>query len=203
MENYAELMFHEAVAELQKADGSYEKYQVGYRHRTQDKLSIEDIAFIRERESVYIATTTPEGWPYVQHRGGPRGFLQVVGNHQIVCGDYPGNRQYLSMGNLQSNNKISLFCMDYMNKRRLKLQGHATLRNASDVAEQTLELLDTDGPRIERVLCIDVVAMDWNCPKYIPELYPAEVIKHVASKEIGRLQRENNELRQKLKDIGA
>lgn len=198
MENYADLMFHEAVADLQRADGSFEKYQVGYRHRTQESLSPDDIAFIRSLNSFYMATVTPDGWPYVQHRGGKRGFLKVVDAKQLVCGDYRDNRQFISMGNLQASSKVSLFCMDYMNKARLKIQGEATLQKASEVAPEVLELLSGDGPEVERVLTVDVVAIDWNCPKYIPDLFPADAVKQVVAREMQALRQENAALKAAL-----
>ncbi|WP_299356356.1 pyridoxamine 5'-phosphate oxidase family protein [uncultured Shimia sp.] len=200
MENYADLMFHEAVADLQKTDGSYDKFQVGYKHRTQDSLSADDIAFIQSRESAYIATTTPDGWPYVQHRGGARGFFKVVNANQLVCGDYRGNRQFISMGNLETNTRISMFFMDYMNKARLKIQGHATLQSAADASPEILALVQDEGPAAERVLTVDVVAMDWNCPKYIPDFYPADMVRHVVAREMDKLRQENAALREALQN---
>jgi predicted pyridoxine 5'-phosphate oxidase superfamily flavin-nucleotide-binding protein len=87
MKNYSDLMFHKAVAGIQKADGSYDKYQVMYQHRTQEQLSADDTASIETRESVYIGTVNPEGWPYVQHRGGPSGLIKVIGPSRIAFAD--------------------------------------------------------------------------------------------------------------------
>ncbi len=198
MENYADLMFHEAVAELQKDDGSYERFQKFYPHRRQDAFSDDDVAFIQSRESIYIASVTPDGWPYVQHRGGPRGFLKVVGGHRLVCADYAGNRQFISMGNLARNDRVSVFCMDYERAARLKLQGHAKLRKLADVEPDVVALLSDDGPPAERVLEIDVVAMDWNCPKYIPTMFSEAALKDVLVPKIAALEAENQKLRQAL-----
>ena len=142
MDNYADLMFHHAVAELQRDDGSYEKYQAGYNHRTQEQLSPDDIGFIQSRESMYLGTVNPDGWPYVQHRGGPRGFLKVIGPSQIACVDYRGNRQFISMGNIATNTKVSLFLMDYLNQARLKIEGCASLVSVSDADPDVLPKLD-------------------------------------------------------------
>ena len=202
MENYAELMFHEAVAALQKEEGSFERYKAFYPHRRQDAFSADDIAFISSRESIYIASLTPDGWPYVQHRGGPRGFLKVVEGHKIVCADYPGNRQFISMGNLAQNDRVSVFCMDYERSARLKLQGHARLRKRADVEPEVLALLGDEGPPIERVLEIDVVAMDWNCPKYIPKMYSEAVLKEALIPKIAALEAENQQLRAALAEAG-
>ena len=102
------------------------------------------------------------------------------------------------MGNLQASSKVSLFCMDYMNKARLKIQGEATLQKASEVAPEVLELLSGDGPEVERVLTVDVVAIDWNCPSYIPDLFPAEVVRQVGAGEMHALRQENAALRAAL-----
>jgi len=201
MENYGALMFHEAVQALQHLDGSFEKYQKMYPHRTQDSLSVDDIAFLKARDSFYIASTTPDGWPYVQHRGGPVGFLQVLGERRLVCGDYRGNRQFITMGNLQDDARVSLFFMDYLNQARLKIQGHASLVGLKDADAELVDLLPQDHPAPERVLVIDVVAMDWNCPKYIPRLYSEGVIQHVIGAQIGKLQQENAALKARLAEL--
>ena len=198
MENYADLMFHEAVAELQKQEGTYEKYKTFYPHRRQDQLSENDIAFLQDRESVYIASTTPDGWPYIQHRGGPRGFLKVMGENRIACADYRGNQQFITMGNLKGDDRVSVFCMDYMNRARLKIQGRATLVGRKDADPELLALVDSSELPVERVLVIDIVAMDWNCPKYIPQLLPSEVVQRVVAEKLGALQAENEALRAEL-----
>jgi len=198
MENFAELMFHDAVTELQKAEGSFERYQALYPHRRQDRLSDDDIAFIQDRESIYIASGTPDGWPYIQHRGGPRGFLKVVGENRIACADYRGNQQFITMGNLKGEDRVSVFCMDYLNRARLKIQGRATLVSREDADTELLALVDSAELPAERVLVIDIVAMDWNCPQYIPQLLPAEVVQGVVAQKLGALQAENEALKVEL-----
>ncbi|MEM7300089.1 MAG: pyridoxamine 5'-phosphate oxidase family protein, partial [Pseudomonadota bacterium] len=126
MQNYADLMFKDAVAELQRAEGTFEKYQAAYKHRTPEALTDDDIAFINARDSFYMATITSDGWPYVQHRGGTRGFVKVAGPNRLAVPDYHGNRQFISMGNLKTTRRMSLFFMDYLNHARLKVQGEAT-----------------------------------------------------------------------------
>jgi predicted pyridoxine 5'-phosphate oxidase superfamily flavin-nucleotide-binding protein len=198
MENYADRMFQGAVGDLQKEEGTYEKYQTFYPHRTQDGLSGDDIAFIQARESFYIASVTADGWPYIQHRGGIAGFIKVLGPTQIACADYPGNKQFISMGNLQNSSKVSLFFMDYLNHARLKMQGTATLLTAKDAPSDILEAVTDSGPKAERVLIIDIIAMDWNCPKYIPTLYPEAVLQQVIGPQMGKLQAENATLKAQL-----
>lgn len=198
MDNYADRMFQGAVAALQKAEGTYEKYQTFYPHRTQDGLGEADAAFIQARESFYIASVTPDGWPYIQHRGGAAGFIKIISPTRIACADYHGNKQFITMGHLQSNAKVSLFFMDYLNHTRLKVQGTASLIKAADATAELLEAVVDGGPQAERVLLIDIVAMDWNCPKYIPTLYPEAVLQDVIGPQMGKLQAENEALRAQL-----
>ena len=127
MENYANLMFTKTVKELQSAEGTKEKFETFYPHRTQKTLSNNDIAFLKERDSFYIATVNADGWPYIQHRGGARGFVHVAGPTTLACADYTGNKQFISMGNLQTEPRVSLFFMDYMNHMSTPEQNCATL----------------------------------------------------------------------------
>ena len=203
MDNYADLMFHRAVAELQRDDGSYEKYQAGYNHRTQEQLSPDDIGFIQSRESMYLGTGNPDGWPYVQHRGGPRGFLKVIGPSQIACADYRGNRQFISMGNIATNTKVSLFLMDYLNQARLKIEGRESLVSVSDADPDVLPKLDLKTIPAERILVVDVVAMDWNCPKYIPRMFTEDMVRQVVGGQIDQLMAENEALKAELAALKA
>ena len=198
MENYAELMFTEAVQDLQKAEGTKEKYEAFYPHRTQQALSDQDIAFIARANSFYMATVNSEGWPYMQHRGGARGFVRVVGPTTLACADYHGNRQFISMGNLQTDPRVSLFFMDYMNRARLKVQGRATLQPVADVDPDLVASLDQSAGPAERVLQIEIVAMDWNCPKYIPTLYPEDALRQILGRQIAELRAENAALKAEL-----
>ncbi|WP_371224701.1 pyridoxamine 5'-phosphate oxidase family protein [Roseovarius sp. 2305UL8-3] len=202
MENYADLLFQGAVAELQKAEGSFEKYQKLYPHRTQDGLREQDKAFIRERDSFYIASTSPDGWPYIQHRGGPRGFLSIIGDTKLACLDYRGNQQFITMGHLTTDSRVSLFLMDYMNSARLKIQGHASLVSLADADPALVRQLAPEGTTAERVLSIEITALDWNCPQYIPQLYPADVVQNVIGRRIGALEAENTALKARLAELG-
>ena len=198
MDNYAELMFQGVVAELQKADGSYDKFQTAYPHRTQKQLTPDDIDFIRSRESFYIASITAGGWPYIQHRGGPVGFVHVTGPTRIACADYRGNRQFITMGNLRVENRVSLFFMDYLRRARLKIQGQATLEKIEDADPDLVDQLSIGEEPAERILVIDIVALDWNCPKYIPTLYSEAALRQVIGPEIVRLKTENAALKKEL-----
>jgi uncharacterized protein len=143
-----------------------------------DQLTEDEATFISRRDSFYVASINSDGWPYVQHRGGPRGFLKVLGPNLLGFADLKGNRQLVSTGNLNGNDRVSLFLMDYPNRERLKILGHARVvdaRENPELAEQlspSTELLD----KVERFFLIEVVGFDWNCPQYITPRYTAEEI---------------------------
>lgn len=122
-----------------------------------------------QRDTFYMATVNADGWPYVQHRGGPAGFLRVLGPKCLAYADFRGNKQMISVGNVTTNERVSLILMDYPNRRRLKILGHLRVQDAEDVASEELAEVDLPGykARIERVMYIDVVAFDWNCPQRI------------------------------------
>lgn len=203
MQNYADMMFQGPVADLQRAEGSYDKYQSFYVHRTQSELSEDDIAFIHARNSFYISSLNAEGWPYIQHRGGAHGFVHILGSNQIACADYVGNRQFITMGNLLADDRVSLFFMDYQNHARLKVQGRATLKSIADSDPKLVAQLDTGDTPAQRILTIDIVSMDWNCPKYIPTLYPEHIIRDVIGQQMGALQAENERLKAALAKLGS
>ena len=139
------------------------------------------MAFIAERDSFYMATVSETGWPYIQHRGGPTGFVRIIDEKTIGFADFAGNRQYVSVGNLQTDDRVSLFFMDYPNQTRLKLLGHARLIEAGDA--KLLERLQVPdyGARIERGMVITIEGYDWNCPQHItPRFTEAQVLSMIA-----------------------
>jgi predicted pyridoxine 5'-phosphate oxidase superfamily flavin-nucleotide-binding protein len=146
-----------------------------------DPLTDEERTFIEARDSFYMATITESGWPYIQHRGGPLGFLRVVSPTQLAFADYRGNRQMLSTGNLAANDRVALFLMDYPRRERLKILGHARIEDARQHPELVAQLGEPEVQRIiERLFFIEVISFDWNCPKYItPRYTAAEVEKAV------------------------
>lgn len=124
-----------------------------------------------------MATVNEDGWPYVQHRGGPAGFLKVLDASRMGFADYRGNRQLLSVGNLSQNNRVSLFLMDYPAKARLKILGHVHVISADEDPELFQQIVDPEmARRVERGFIIDVLSYDWNCPQYITPRYTAEQI---------------------------
>ena len=148
-----------------------------------DPFTDDEAAFIARRDSLYMATTNSDGWPYLQHRGGPAGFLRVLGPHQLGFADFKGNRQMLTTGNLDGNDRVALFLMDYPSRERLKILGHAQVLDAREHADIADQLTPTPELRskIERLFLIEVVSFDWNCPQYItPRFTEAEVEQAVA-----------------------
>jgi len=135
-----------------------------------DRLGEDEVAFIGERDSFYLATVSPTGWPYVQHRGGTPGFLKVVSPSRLAFADYRGNRQLLSTGHVAADSRVSLFLMDYAQRVRLKILGRATVLDAREHAEQAAAIAGP-GPKAERLFLIDVVSFDWNCPQHITPRY--------------------------------
>ncbi|MBN9692457.1 MAG: pyridoxamine 5'-phosphate oxidase family protein [Verrucomicrobia bacterium] len=160
-----------------------------------DPLGEAERAFIEARDSFYLATVSENGWPYLQHRGGEPGFLHVVSPTQLAFADYQGNRQMLSTGNLAGTNRVALFLMDYPNRERLKLLGHARVEDARTHPELVARFAEPAArSRVERVVLIDLVSFDWNCPKYITPRYTAEEVR----KAIEPLQRRIAELEARL-----
>jgi len=147
-----------------------------------DPLTEEEREFIAARDSFYLATVTETGWPYVQHRGGKPGFLRVLGPTTLAFADFSGNRQLLSTGNLAANNRVALFLMDYPQRTRLKILGHARIEDARQHPDLVRELAEPDVHRIvERLFFIEVVSFDWNCPKYITPRFTVEEIEEMAA----------------------
>jgi hypothetical protein len=147
-----------------------------------DPLTGQEADFIAARDSFYLATLSSNGWPYVQHRGGPAGFLQVLGPSLLGFADYKGNRQLLSTGNLAGNDRASLFLMDYKARERLKILGHARVVTAADEPALAARLSDPSMEKaIERFFLIEVISYDWNCPKYITPRYTAQEVEAYAA----------------------
>ncbi len=169
---YSELAFTPRVRALQEQAGSREHYAaVSAGSAGDDRLTEREAEFIRARDSFYLASVNENGWPYVQHRGGPAGFMKVIDDATLGFADYRGNRQYLSAGNLLGNDRVALFFMDYPNRRRLKLLGRARQFGPEEQAAR-LDLADAGYEvRAERSMIIDVVAFDWNCPQHITPRY--------------------------------
>jgi predicted pyridoxine 5'-phosphate oxidase superfamily flavin-nucleotide-binding protein len=180
---FAELTFTPSVKTAQSFYGSREKnsrFELAENARNQ--LTEAEADFIGERDSFYQATVSESGWPYIQHRGGPMGFLKVLDNRTIGFADFRGNVQYLSVGNLSANDRISLILMDYPNRQRLKLWGRARIVHETDDPDLMAKLaLPAYKAKVERGIIIHIEALDWNCPQHItPRYTKAEVESLIA-----------------------
>jgi uncharacterized protein len=170
-----EVMFSPAVRSEQACRGSREAYaRRAAAGRFARELSADVMAFIAQRDSAYLATASADGQPYVQHRGGPPGFLQILNDHTLAFLDYPGNKQFISIGHLAENERAFLFLMDYANARRLKLWGRAQVSNDPEIIASLTP--STGSPRVEHAIVFTVLAWDWNCSQHIPRLVPAEPV---------------------------
>lgn len=181
---YLETMFTPEIRAAQEAGGSRSAYaRKAEEAAGPDPLGLPERAFISARDSFYLASVTATGWPYVQHRGGPRGFVRIVDERTLAFADYRGNRQYITLGNVKTDDRVALFFMDYPNRTRLKLLGH--MREIDLGAEPAIAdaLADpTYKARAERGFLIRVEAFDWNCSQHIqPRFSPAELEPLLAS----------------------
>lgn len=200
---YSEIVFTDAVKMVQQKMGS----RAAYARRESgpdlnDRLGPVEIAFITARDGFYIASLSETGWPYVQFRGGPQGFLRVLDERTLGYADYRGNKQYITTGNVTENNRVSLFLMDYAHRERLKILGRTAVTNADGNPELTAKLVDKDyGARVERAVLIEIAAFDWNCPQHItPRFTQEELVEALAPirREMASLKTENERLRRQL-----
>ncbi|WP_260581489.1 pyridoxamine 5'-phosphate oxidase family protein [Sphingopyxis sp. PET50] len=177
--NYRTTLFNDDVQRLQALHGSrasYAKLDAGA-DGSPDVLTAKETGFIAARDSFYMASVTADGWPYMQHRGGPAGFLRPIEGNRIGFADYRGNRQYMSTANLMRDDRVALFLMDYPNKERLKLLGHAVSVELGDDPALVASLMPAGYRAVpERAFLIDVVGWEWNCPQHItPRFTEAEI----------------------------
>jgi uncharacterized protein len=199
--NYIRTIFTDQARALQEQDGSRETYarMEGDAPTTIDELGEKESEFIAARDSFYMASITSDDWPYVQHRGGPTGFLHVLPGNRLGFADYRGNRQFVSMANFTDEPRVALFLMDYPNRRRLKLVGRASVVTAEEDAALVSQLMPAGYNAIaERAFLIDVVGFDWNCPQHItPRFTEAEIATAVAplNAELASLRAEVERLR--------
>jgi predicted pyridoxine 5'-phosphate oxidase superfamily flavin-nucleotide-binding protein len=195
---FAQITFTEKVQNHQEVQGSRRAYlRMAEGPESPDQLGPNERMFIGERDSFYLASVGESGWPYIQHRGGPRGFLKVVDGNTVGFADFRGNRQYITRGNVDHDNRVALFFMDYANQIRLKVLGRVR------VVENNPELLKRLTPegypaRVERAVLIDVEAFDWNCPQHIPQMFPRDAVEqalHKLHNRIEKLEAENAKLK--------
>ena len=200
--NYRTTLFNEDIQRLQELHGSrasYAKLDAGA-DGAPDLLTAKEIDYIALRDSFYMASVTADGWPYMQHRGGPACFLRHIAGNRIGFADYRGNKQYISTANLMRDDRVSLFLMDYPGRERLKLLGHARSIEREDDPELVASLMP-EGYRAvpERAFLIDVIGWEWNCSQHItPRFTEAEI-----SAAIKPMAAELNQLRAELAALRA
>ena len=201
---FAEIAFTPTVLEAQERQGSRSAYASWFDDDAErsDQIDDDKMAFIGARDGFYQATVSQTGWPYVQFRGGPPGFLRVIDEKTIGYADYRGNRQYVSLGNIADDPRISLILMDYPNRRRLKIFGRA---RHVDIREDPALVARLHAPggrgKPERATIIDIDALDWNCPQHIPQRFTVDEIEEnftALREELVRLRQENQSLKAEL-----
>lgn len=198
---FAELAFTPLVKAQQQKHGSRRAYErVEQSFIPGSHLGVDEQTMVRSRDSFYMATVSETGWPYIQHRGGPKGFLHVLDDQTLGLVDLRGNMQYVSAGNLQHDNRVALFLMDYPSQSRLKILGHAEVHEDDDTASgliETLRMPEEKSPA-ERAILIHVEAFDWNCTQHITPRYTQEELNSALEpirRRIEELEKENVRLR--------
>ena len=175
-------------------------------HRAFDRFTENEAAFIAARGSFYMASVSETGWPYVQHRGGPRGFLKLVDDRTLAFAEYRGNRQYISTGNLAADNRACLFLMDYAHRARLNIYVCAeTLGLDADPALTELVTVPGYRGKLERVFRLHLKTFDWNCPQHITPRFTEQEITEAVQPlrdRLAQFETENAELRARLGSQG-
>jgi predicted pyridoxine 5'-phosphate oxidase superfamily flavin-nucleotide-binding protein len=165
-----------------------------------DKLGADELEFIQERDGFYMASVSETGWPYMQYRGGQKGFLRVLDPQTLGFADLRGNKQYISVGNLAHDNRVTLFLMDYRTQTRLKILGRARVHEGDTEAGEWIERLRVPSEQTpaERAILIHVEAFDWNCQQHITPRYTQEEMAEMLApmrRRLEALEAENQRLR--------
>jgi uncharacterized protein len=206
--NFASIAFTPKVQAQQEKHGSLSQYlrMAEYGPDT-NRLGPSERDFIEARDGFYLATTGETGWPYIQFRGGPVGFLKVLDEQSIAFADFRGNRQYISVGNLSHDHRVALFLMDYPHQARLKILGRAEILEGPGAAKLIAGLQHPSYPaKVERAIRIRIEAFDWNCQQHIPQRYTLDQIRRQfetatapLKTRIAELEREVESLRNGVK----
>lgn len=200
--NFAEIAFTDVVKKLQEKHGSRRGYERMERFSKVDGLTDHEMSFIQNRDSFYLASIGAKEFPYIQHRGGPKGFLKVLDPKRLGFIDFIGNKQYVSVGNMESNKNVSLIMIDYPTRTRLKIFAKAEVVELKDDSElyRLLNLEDYKF-RPERMMVFHIEAYDWNCPQHIIPRYTVEEIQQSflpRQQYIKKLEEEIKVLKSKL-----
>jgi uncharacterized protein len=198
---FAELAFTPLVKKQQEKHGSRHLYErVEHSNDAGDRLGVQEREFIQRRDGFYMASTSETGWPYIQYRGGSKGFLRVLDDRTLGFADLRGNKQYISVGNLQHDDRVALFLMDYPYQQRLKILGRAEVHEGDETARKILPELRVPEEKspAERAVVIHVEAFDWNCPQHITPRYTEEELQQALApikRRIEALEAENARLK--------
>jgi len=177
--NFMEFAFTDSVRKVQQQYGTRAPYQkMESKEAFRNKLTWQEKSYIKNRDSFYMSSVGENGWPYMQFRGGPKGFLKVIDTNVLAYADFRGNGQYISTGNINATKKTVLFLMDYTQQQRLKIWAEAEVLHAADHPEllEKLEMPDYEAT-VERIFIFNVHAFDWNCPQHITPRYTKEEIE--------------------------
>jgi uncharacterized protein len=196
---FAQIAFTDSVKAAQTRYGSrraYQKFEMA--EERGDRLSERETDFLARCDSFYMGSVSETGWPYVQHRGGPKGFLKVLDDRTLAFVDFRGNKQYISVGNLTWNDRVALFIMDYPNQQRLKLWARARLVER-DQDPQLIARLQASSyeARVERAIVLNIEAFDWNCPQHITRRFSEAEVERM----IALLLEENRALKAQLAQV--
>jgi len=206
--SFGNLAFTPLVKQLQERYGSRKQYErMEQSGASQDRLTDFEREFLADRDTFYWATTGSTGWPYVQHRGGPKGFLKVIDDRTLAFADFRGNKQYITTGNLLSDDRVAIILVDYPHQARLKILGRVEIFEGVK-AEKWLARVRVPGYKatIERVFVIHIEAYDWNCPQHITPRYTAEEVQEgmrSVQERIQRLEQQNEELKKEVARLRA
>lgn len=188
---FADIAFTPSVKAAQQLDGSRAGYARSFEADGEvfnDRLGEAEIDFIGAQRSLYMATVSETGWPYLQHRGGPRGFLKVLDEKTVAFADYAGNRQLISVGNLAGNDRVALILVDYAHRVRLKLLGRLAVTDLAPGDAISKALIDPGyRARPQRAMVITVAGFDWNCPQHIPVRIDADDVQRALDQRDRRI----------------
>jgi len=191
--NFSKLMFTPAMKALQEKHGSRRQYARFEEVASPDRFGPNEQRYIATRDSFYISSVAANGWPYVQHRGGPVGFLKALDPTTLAFADFRGNKQYVTEGNLATDNRVALILLDYPSQSRLKILGRAELIEPDTNAARFAELIDRARDpeykaQVEAIMVIHVEAFDWNCQQHITPRYTTEQVQQVIAPLEARIQ---------------
>jgi len=206
IKSFGSLVFTPVVKTLQERYGSRRQYaRIEQLGDMPGGLGPEERDFLGERDTFYMASLGETGWPYVQHRGGPKGFLKVIDERTIAFADFRGNKQYISTGNLMTDNRVALILVEYSRQLRLKILGRAEIFEGEKAKEWLVKVRDTGyKATTERVYVIRIEAFDWNCQQHIIPRFTEEEIREVlepVERQMQKLEEDNKRLRERLDQV--